>query len=605
MFLKFYAPWCGHCKKIKPDWDRLGKDFENSKKGLVAEIDCAGKGKPLCEKNGVSGYPRLMYGRDDNLQDYHGERSYEAMKTFADERLGASCDPGNLDLCDAERRSTLEKFMRRSPEKLDEMITLADKQVKQAEYRFKVIEHNISDRIIRAEQRKNKKVSDIRKKGGMPRGQGVVELSLENWEQLTEGKTLFVKFFAPWCGHCKTLAPTWARLAQDYTGTRSGLVAEVDCTGKGQTLCEKHEVTGYPRLLYGDPEDGDLTKYTGMRDYDSLKEFALEELGETCSSGNIDLCEEDQKVWVKDFADLSDEERKERQKGTDGKVAKKERKFEELQWNLTGEIDIAEAKMKDQVKAIKGQGLPEAKLVQAWNQKQPEGFWKPPPPPPPPPPEPKGFLGPLEEVIFEVAGYEVTGITCLALVLALLFPLLFMSGSKKIEPLGRSCEARHILMKDKDEILKVKERIDAGESFEDLAAECSFCNSKGEGGSLGLRHEGSMEPAINAVCFDPKTELGATVGPIATKFGFHLLRVDTRTGFEGDAADEVDEGEDQDEAEGEKETSEAQPGDDDSGAKKRKNKQSAENGKEAKGKEDVKKTDEGDKKKNKGKKKDK
>ena len=46
--------------------------------------------------------------------------------------------------------------------------------------------------------------------------------------ELEIGSPIFVKFYAPWCRHCKKLAPTWNELAKaDLNGTRVG---DVDCT---------------------------------------------------------------------------------------------------------------------------------------------------------------------------------------------------------------------------------------------------------------------------------------------------------------------------------------------------------------------------------------
>lgn len=70
---------------------------------------------------------------------------------------------------------------------------------------------------------------------------GVVQLTNETFDQ-HENK--FVKFFAPWCGHCKALAPHWTELADEYEGITIG---EVDCTVQ-HGICNKYNVHGYPTI---------------------------------------------------------------------------------------------------------------------------------------------------------------------------------------------------------------------------------------------------------------------------------------------------------------------------------------------------------------------
>lgn len=84
------------------------------------------------------------------------------------------------------------------------------------------------------------------------------------------------------------MAPAWEQLAEDYKDSKLTLIAEVDCTEEDE-LCETFEVQGFPTLHYGDVND--LQDYTGGRDYDSLKEFAKENLEEPiCSIHNKDAC---------------------------------------------------------------------------------------------------------------------------------------------------------------------------------------------------------------------------------------------------------------------------------------------------------------------------
>merc|ERR1712012_241838 len=96
------------------------------------------------------------------------------------------------------------------------------------------------------------------------------ELTEAKWDTATAGKTVFLKFFAPWCGHCKAMAPAWADLMEEYAGSPTTLITKVDCTADGQSLCQKHGVQGYPTIMHGDPND--LQKYEGGRDEAALKE---------------------------------------------------------------------------------------------------------------------------------------------------------------------------------------------------------------------------------------------------------------------------------------------------------------------------------------------
>jgi len=87
--------------------------------------------------------------------------------------------------------------------------------------------------------------------------------------------------------------------------------------------------------------------------------------------------------------------------------------------------------------------------------------------------------------------------------------------------------ARHILVKTKEACQQLKDQIEAGADFAQLAQQHSECPSGKRGGDLGEFSKGQMVPEFDAVVFTG--ELGKVHGPVKTQFGYHLLEITSRT----------------------------------------------------------------------------
>jgi len=138
-FVKFQSPWCGHCKKMKPDWDLLGAEFAGSKTVLIGDVDCTVE-KDLCSKYGVQGFPTLKYftsSSDPNGDKYEGGRDLASLRTFASENLGPSCSFSNQDLCNAEQLANIHEVAGMSQAARDDEIAALDKTLADSESHFK------------------------------------------------------------------------------------------------------------------------------------------------------------------------------------------------------------------------------------------------------------------------------------------------------------------------------------------------------------------------------------------------------------------------------------------------------------------------------------
>jgi len=89
-----------------------------------------------------------------------------------------------------------------------------------------------------------------------------------------------------------------------------------------------------------------------------------------------------------------------------------------------------------------------------------------------------------------------------------------------------TAKARHILVSSQDECEKLKELIEGGSDFEEIAKRHSTCPSGQSGGDLGEFSPGQMVKEFDQVVFND--EVGKVHGPVKTDFGYHLIEITDR-----------------------------------------------------------------------------
>lgn len=213
-FVKFYAPWCGHCQRLAPVWDELGKNLGSIDNVRISKIDCT-QHKNVCNQFDIKGYPTLLWIEDGRkIEKYQGQRALDDLVSYASKMSGGA---------------------------------QADKDGGDAP----AVKEDASN---------------------------VITLSGENFEQGVASGFTFVKFFAPWCGHCKRLAPTWDELGKKFIGHPDVDIVKVDCTLEdNKELCNEQEVDGFPSVfLFKNGKR--ISEYNGNRSLEDLYEFVQQHL---------------------------------------------------------------------------------------------------------------------------------------------------------------------------------------------------------------------------------------------------------------------------------------------------------------------------------------
>jgi len=150
---------------MKPAWDKLMGDFKDSKTALVADVDCTAEGKPLCDANGVQGFPTIKYGDPNALEKYEGGRDYDSLKKFADENLKPLCSPSNMDLCEEDQKAELEKLLAMDMADLEKAVKDGEDKIANAEKTFKTELQKLQDSYQQLMTDKDNTIAEVKASG--------------------------------------------------------------------------------------------------------------------------------------------------------------------------------------------------------------------------------------------------------------------------------------------------------------------------------------------------------------------------------------------------------------------------------------------------------
>ncbi len=119
--------------------------------------------------------------------------------------------------------------------------------------------------------------------GDEPVGE-VLVLNDDNFDRIAaEHDVLLVEFYAPWCGHCKALAPKYEQLAKEVEGEFDGLlVAKFDLTNNDipSEFKGAFAVSGFPTMYFAPKgKKSSPIKYEGDRDVEAMKKWIADKRG--------------------------------------------------------------------------------------------------------------------------------------------------------------------------------------------------------------------------------------------------------------------------------------------------------------------------------------
>lgn len=81
LLVLYYAPWCGHCKRLMPEWEKVEKAHQGDAKVKVTKVNCD-KEPEKAKKEGVQAFPTIILYKNGEKQVYQESRTAQAIEAF-------------------------------------------------------------------------------------------------------------------------------------------------------------------------------------------------------------------------------------------------------------------------------------------------------------------------------------------------------------------------------------------------------------------------------------------------------------------------------------------------------------------------------------------
>lgn len=221
--VEFYAPWCGHCKQLAPEFEKAAKALSPMIKLGAVDMD---QYKDMGSSYNIQGFPTLKFFGADKKKpiDYNQQRTASSI----------------VDFCLSQAKS--------------------------------IVQQKLTSRTASDEKKSQPKKPQNKTPGKAREGSNTLEDLTESdfkTEVLNSDDQWFILFYAPWCGHCKAMMPAFQEAARDVPKIiRFG---RVDCTAH-QSVCGDYQVQGYPTLKFF--SSGRVEDYNGGRGKQDFVEFS-------------------------------------------------------------------------------------------------------------------------------------------------------------------------------------------------------------------------------------------------------------------------------------------------------------------------------------------